>query len=113
MWFLVGFLLLVIAGCAWAIFELTQTKNQFKKHAQDLSDEILRMSERGNKLKVKIVKLKIQNDDLKHKRDSVDHMIKLGFLKVIEDATIPKDKIVAEMSKESEDSNVIYLGRHT
>ena len=105
-------ILIVIAVCAWVIFELTQTKNQFKKHAQELSDEILRMSERGNKLKAKINKLKDQNEDLRHQRDSVDQMIKLGLLMVVDDATISKDKIVVEMSKELDNSNVVYLGRH-
>jgi hypothetical protein len=98
--FLIIFLLIVIAVCAWTIFGLTQAKNRFKKHAEELSNEILRMSERGNKLKTKLKSFKNQNEDLRHQRESIDKMIKLGFLKVCEDVVISKDKIVSEMSRD-------------
>ena len=117
MWWILGIILfLLIAGAvAWVIFELNQTKNRYKSHAEELQKEILVMAEREAGLGNEITTLKDQVADLKDQRESVNRMIELGLLRV-QDVTLKKEDFTSEVEDDpkepADDDNVIYIGRH-
>lgn len=116
MWFLVIFLVVVIIAGGLFLLEEHQAKNRFKNHCQTLQNEIVVAGVTQSAQNDKISGLEAQVEDLKNQRDSVNHMVKLGLLTVVEHADIKKqlrpDDEEEDPKAPSDDDNVIYIGRH-
>jgi hypothetical protein len=111
LWFLGIILLVVLVVSGYIIWDLQKAKTRLKTYSQGLENTVLLQEQKGVGLYEQIEMLKDQVDEMKHQRATVNRMVELGFLKVTEDHKISKDKL-PEASKDSNDSNVIQLGRH-